>query len=62
MQEKAAGTTKSLVKSEAYLLWDTAEDNGLNIRLVGWFMPGTRKYILGIGIATQMKLVLWILT
>lgn len=35
LQVKAAGTTKSLVKSEAYPLQNTAEDNGLNIRLVG---------------------------
>lgn len=34
LQVKAAGTTKSLVKSEAYPLQNTAEDNGLNIRLV----------------------------
>lgn len=62
LQVKAAGTAKSLVNSEAYLLWDTAEDNGLNIRLVVWFMPGTRKYFLGVGIATQIKLVLWFRT
>lgn len=34
VQVKAAGTTRSFVKSEAYPLQNTAEDNGLNIRLV----------------------------
>lgn len=45
---KAAGITKSSVRT--YPLWNTTEDDGLNIRLVGWCMQGTRRSVLSVGI------------